>query len=540
MKAKKKCQTCFLSDICEETLCNNPDIAKEIQKYSNQDTGQEFNLSNYLFSAVMFFSENGYTCDAADVFSLIGQFRESVNIEMFLKTIFVHDRNENMRFAYDYRVFKSRYFLHDKTFAAAINKRDDAESRHKRDIEQMSRMKNRIEDEKNSLNADEKILALMEQAKLLDAEKTPHLKACLKDAPSLCGFCSKVQELSFPEKSQVLADMKMAAKKAIRYDNYEQIMESLHDRYRFFCLFNKANSLGKRLIEIQKNLSDIEKEMADRDASFQNELKTILKNISEVHRTSFINPHNAVQSYGYAEFDKAFVKLSEAEKKMVQEYVFENARKFRTKLTKRIRTSATHKIDIPQTIKKACGTGGIPIRLEYEKPERQKANLVMFLEVSGSCKNAAEFMLIFMSAMKSVFPGGCHTYAFTNRLYDISPLFETMDTSGVAEQILNSIPRAGAYSNYEVPFRQFYEEHMAEVTGDSYVYFIGDARNNKNDPGLDYVRAISRKAKKSFWLNTDPYNKWDQGDSIISLYKPYMNEIICAETPKQLLAFLER
>ena len=540
MKAKKKCQTCFLSDICDEPLCNNPDIAKEIQKYSDQDTGQEFNLSNYLFSAVTFFSENGYICDAADVFSLIGQFGESVDIEMFLKTIFVHDRDEDMRFAYDYRVFKSRYFLHDKAFIAAINERDDAESCHKWDIEQMNRAKKRIEDENNSLNTDKKVLALMEQARLLDSEKIPHLKNCLKDAPSLCGFYSKAQELSFPDKEKVLADMKMAAKKAARYDNYEQIMKSLHDRYNYFLSFNRENSLGKRLIENKKTLSDIEKEIADRDARFRNEMQTIVKKISTIHRTSFINPHNAVQSYGYAEFDKAFVKLSEAEKRMVQEYVFENARKFRTKLNKRIRTSTAHKIDIPQTVKKACGTGGVPIRLEYEKPERQKANLVMFLDVSGSCKNAAEFMLIFMSAMKSVFPGGCHTYAFTNRLYDISPLFETMDTSGVAEQILNAIPRAGAYSNYEVPFRQFYEEHMAEVTGDSYVYFIGDARNNKNDPGLEYVRAISRKAKKAFWLNTDPYNKWDQGDSIISLYKPYMNEIICAETPKQLLAFLER
>ena len=101
-----------------------------------------------------------------------------------------------------------------------------------------------------------------------------------------------------------------------------------------------------------------------------------------------------------------------------------------------------------------------------------------------------------MHAMKEVFPGGCKTYAFTNRLYDISKFFETDNPDESVKAVLDAIPRAGAYSNYEVPFRTFYEEHMSEVTGDSYVYFIGDARNNKNASGEDYVKAIARKAKR--------------------------------------------
>ena len=80
---------------------------------------------------------------------------------------------------------------------------------------------------------------------------------------------------------------------------------------------------------------------------------------------------------------------------------------------------------------------------------------------------------------------------------------------------------------------------MSEVTGDSYVYFIGDARNNKNASGEDYVKAIARKAKKAFWLNTEPADKWNHGDSIMGTYSKYMTKIAQTANPAELLGFLD-
>ena len=144
-----------------------------------------------------------------------------------------------------------------------------------------------------------------------------------------------------------------------------------------------------------------------------------------------------------------------------------------------------------------------------------------------------------MHAMKEAFPGGCKTYAFTNRLYDISKFFDTDNPNETVKSVLDAIPRSGAYSNYEVPFRTFYNEHMSEVTGDSYIYFIGDARNNKNASGEDYVKAIARKAKKAFWLNTEEVDKWNHGDSIMGVYAKYMTRVAQTVTPAELLGFLE-
>lgn len=101
------------------------------------------------------------------------------------------------------------------------------------------------------------------------------------------------------------------------------------------------------------------------------------------------------------------------------------------------------------------------------------------------------------------------------------------------------IPRSGAYSNYELPFRTFYNSNMSKVTGDSYVYIIGDARNNKNRSGEEYVKAIARKAKKAFWLNTEEMSDWNTGDSIIGTYAKYMTKVAQTTTAAELLGFLE-
>lgn len=272
-------------------------------------------------------------------------------------------------------------------------------------------------------------------------------------------------------------------------------------------------------------------------------MNEIVKEQSRAHRAEFNKAlvKNAVRSKhaGDIVLDKDFSKMSDAEKRQISEYIKDNARKFRTKMSKKIRANKASKIDIPATIKKSCQTGGIPLHLIRQRPVRQKSNLILILDVSGSCKNASEMMLVFMHAMKEVFPGGCKTYAFTNRLYDISKFFETDNPDESVKAVLDAIPRAGAYSNYEIPFRTFYEEHMSEVTGDSYVYFIGDARNNKNASGEDYVKAIARKAKKAFWLNTEPADKWNHGDSIIGTYSKYMTKIAQTANPAELLGFLE-
>lgn len=194
-------------------------------------------------------------------------------------------------------------------------------------------------------------------------------------------------------------------------------------------------------------------------------------------------------------------------------------------------------MNLEETLREAIRTCGKPMNLIYKLPRRGKADLVLILDVSGSCKAASELMLTFIGILKEIFPRGCSAFAFVNSLYDISGIFEAGNVEESVQEVLGLIPRAGQYSNYEVPLRDMWDRHRNRITKDSMVIFIGDARNNKNDPGKEYIRNICRKAKRAYWLNTDANEKWDQGDSIASVYGHYtrMYETV---NIRQLLGFI--
>lgn len=275
----------------------------------------------------------------------------------------------------------------------------------------------------------------------------------------------------------------------------------------------------------------------------------IEKEKAERHRREFDSStaKNAVRTYGAApcdirdiDFDRKLEQMTESERRKLADYISDNARKFRTRVSGNVRTRSRCRIDIKETVKSACRTGGIPMRICMEKPRRNRAKLLMFLDVSGSCKKTSQMMMTFMGEMREAFPGGCETYAFVNSLHDVSDMFEDggSDTIRTANEILSTIPSKGIYSDYHKPFSKFAGEMMSEVSKDTIVFFIGDARNNRNPTSEEDIKKIARRAKRAYWLDTDPAAKWDQGDSIIGRYAPYMDAVIETVTVGQLLTFL--
>lgn len=263
---------------------------------------------------------------------------------------------------------------------------------------------------------------------------------------------------------------------------------------------------------------------------------------SESHRERFADMANrAVQSpaTGVAALDTDFNRLTAGERAAIGEYIRQNARQFKTRMTRNLRTSSKHAVAMAETCRRACATGGVPIDLRFVRPQRNKARLLMFLDVSGSCKEASDLMLTFMSQMFDVFPAGCIAYAFVNSLYDVSAyLRDAADTDEAVDGVLSAIPTRGVYSNYHEPLRDFAENHMSEVTSDTIVFYIGDARNNKYDDGAKYLKRVARRARRTYWIETEPHEEWDRGDSVISHYAPYVDRVGEALTPGQLIGFL--
>lgn len=264
-----------------------------------------------------------------------------------------------------------------------------------------------------------------------------------------------------------------------------------------------------------------------------------LKPSSVIHRADFIGGGSVqIMNEEFVQIiEKAFKKLTDADKRKIRDYLRQNLLAFKTRMTRNINSQRRLVLNMEETIRESIRTCGQPMNLVYKQPKRSKADLILILDVSGSCKDASELMLTFIGILKEIFPRGCSAFAFVNSLYDISKVYETEDVEQATKKILSMIPSVGQYSNYERPLRSMWEEYRNRISKDSMVIFIGDARNNKNDAGEEYIRNICRKAKCAYWLNTDMRRKWDQGDSIASVYGHYVKMYETGNI-RQLLGFI--
>lgn len=329
---------------------------------------------------------------------------------------------------------------------------------------------------------------------------------------------------------------------ALYYKNYEDIFKIVELQRQHLEKLKKHKKIFDPEEEARKA-----KEEEELRQKLQEELDKRAKNISDIikvkpvlnHRENFMGKNSVYSEFSGELLNKRLGLLKKAEQKQIEEYIRENAKKFRTRLSNKIKTKHKKKPDIHETCKAACATNGIPMDLKFTKPKKQKSKLVMFLDISGSCCNASKLLLTFMHQMKSVFPDGCEIFVFVNSLYDVSSLFmESNSAEDFINKVFEVVPVKGVYSNYFMPLEAFYKEYFSKLTKDSIVIFMGDARNNKNETGEDYVKAIARKAKKAYWLNTEGKSCWNTYDSIINVYGQYMDDVREVLTTADVLNFL--
>ena len=265
------------------------------------------------------------------------------------------------------------------------------------------------------------------------------------------------------------------------------------------------------------------------------------KSVSKIHRKNFIGG-GAVQLLEeiLPEFmEKPFKKLDKKEKEYIYQYIRQNIVSFKTRLGRYLNTQERRKIDMGKTIQAACKTGGIPFEVCFAKSKRNRSNLILILDISGSCKEASEMMLGFMYLLKDVFAGGCRVYVFVNSLYDVTEIMETDSIDKAVQSVLQAVPAKGVYSDYNRPLEMLWKKNRKYLKKDSFILFLGDYRNNKNPSGTEWMKNIHARAKKMFFLNTEQAAKWNQRDSIASVYAAFapMYEI---QTPADLIRFISQ
>lgn len=345
--------------------------------------------------------------------------------------------------------------------------------------------------------------------------------------------CNKLMSM-LHKYNEALSDSEAARKRFLE----DQTKKAESQKNKIRREINKRENLLAKTEETQREIDEKLKELSEQKPM---EDSITWKDHAVNHRKEFRTTGGSVQCFGkeMPEWaDKDFKKLSEVEKREMRQYLKENVLQFRTKLTRHIDEMDRSHIDIGKTIRGACKTGGIPMKLHYKKPKPGKTDLVLMLDISGSCKEASGMMMTFMYLLRAAFPHGSRAFCFVNSLYDVSEIMDVRsDVDTAMDRILSTIPTKGVYSDYGVPIQTMYDKYLPKITKDTILIFMGDARSNKRDPKINEFRAMCRKAKRAYWLNTEPVNEWDTADSIASLYGQYA-DMFETVNPKEIMKFI--
>lgn len=267
--------------------------------------------------------------------------------------------------------------------------------------------------------------------------------------------------------------------------------------------------------------------------------RVIEKEFSQQHRLEFVGGKNSVQTTltNSDLLGRDIEKMNTQQYQQLTDVIKANATKFRTRISRSMMRFKSKQFNYHRTMKNSLKTFGVPMELFYEKPKIKKTKIVCILDVSGSCSKSSKLLLRFIYELSSVFKGGIKSYVFVKELQEVSHYFVDYHLNDAIDLALKAVPRD--YSNYYHALSQFHEQHLGEIDRNTIVIFLGDARNNQNPTGSEFMQAIQTQARATFWLNTEEKEKWNVNDSIIGVYEDYLTKVYEILTTNDLIAFLE-
>ena len=214
------------------------------------------------------------------------------------------------------------------------------------------------------------------------------------------------------------------------------------------------------------------------------------------------------------------------------------ARKLATRLSARRRRSRRGRIDVRRTMRRAMGTGGVPMRPVHAPPHRTRPELVLLCDMSGSVAGFSDFTMLLVQALREQF-SKVRVFAFVNTVDEVTGIVsEGVDVRRrIAEEA--RITKWHTSSDYGESFRDFALDHLDAVGPRTSVLILGDARNNNQALRLEDLHAIAQRSRRSFWLNPEHPGSWGLGDSVAPEYAEVVEMHEC-RTITQLEQFISR
>ncbi|MGH8011203.1 MAG: VWA domain-containing protein, partial [Candidatus Binataceae bacterium] len=222
-----------------------------------------------------------------------------------------------------------------------------------------------------------------------------------------------------------------------------------------------------------------------------------------------------------------FAQYSELDYEMAREALTPLLRRFRMRVSRRLRIAKSGRLDFRRTIRAAIQRGGALADLRMRARRRRHIDLVLLADISGSVKYASELMLELVAGARLYFRN-VRSFVYVDRLAE----------AGFEQGHVTMQPALDLYarSDFGRVLSELWERR-AELLGRTTVMLImGDGRNNRRPARADLLRQITASCRAVVWLNPEPAARWNTGDSAIAQYGRAVNALV----PCENLTVLER
>jgi uncharacterized protein with von Willebrand factor type A (vWA) domain len=198
-----------------------------------------------------------------------------------------------------------------------------------------------------------------------------------------------------------------------------------------------------------------------------------------------------------------------------------------TRRALRYRRARHGRLDLRRTVVQGLRSGReVPFTLLRRRRHVNKLRLILLCDVSGSVWQVSTFLLKLVHTLQTEFTS-VRSLLFVNGIVEVTPLFRRMRFPQDLDTLRHS-PNLNlfGFSDFGRAFYQFYRDFLGDLTRDTVILILGDARNNAFDPQAWTLGDIRQRCKRLIWLNPEPRREWNTGDSVLDAYAPHCDHIL--------------
>jgi uncharacterized protein len=198
-----------------------------------------------------------------------------------------------------------------------------------------------------------------------------------------------------------------------------------------------------------------------------------------------------------------------------------------TRRAMRYRRARRGQFDLRRTVLRGLRGGReVPFTLAYRRHHISKLRLIVLCDVSGSVWQVSTFLLKLVHTLQAEFTS-VRSLLFVNSMVEVTPLFRQMRFPQDLDA-LRHYPYLNffGFSDFGRAFYQFYQDFLMDLSRDTVLLILGDARNNAFDPQAWALGEIRQRCRRLIWLNPEPRRAWNTGDSVLATYTPYCDHVL--------------